>query len=242
MDADRLIFDEIDSTNEEARRRAQVGVAGPVWILGLRQTAARGRRGRAWASPAGNLSATLLMRPDMAPAQAALFSFVACLAVADLLDACAPGADVALKWPNDALLNGGKVAGILLESEGGHGRLAWLAVGIGVNLAHAPAPEAGAAFAPICVGDVAPPPTPHVALDILAGAFARWQALLEADGFAPIRAAFMARAARVGEVIEARLPQETLRGIFTDLDEDGSLVLDTGRVRRRISAADVFFP
>ncbi|MFT7390388.1 MAG: BirA family biotin operon repressor/biotin-[acetyl-CoA-carboxylase] ligase [Paracoccaceae bacterium] len=242
MTIPRRIYAEIDSTNEEARRLAQAGAAGPVWVLGLRQTAGRGRRGRAWIAPAGNLAATLLLRPAMAPAKAALLSFVACLAVADLLDACAPGAHIALKWPNDALLNGAKVAGVLLESEGAGGGLSWLAVGIGVNLMHAPPPEPGAAFEPIAVADIAPPPAPEQALDILEASFARWQAVLETDGFAPIRAAFLARAARVGEIIEARLPHETIRGRFTDLDADGCLVLDTGNALRRISAADVFFP
>lgn len=242
MTIERRIFAEIDSTNEEARRLAHKGEAGPVWLLGLTQTDGRGRRGRAWTAPPGNLSATLLLRPDMTPAKAALLSFVACLAVADLLDACAPDADVALKWPNDALLNGGKVAGVLLESEGGAGGLSWLAVGIGVNLMHAPPAEPGAAFAPIAVSGVADPPDPETALDILAAAWDRWAEVYRTEGFAPIRAAFLARAARIGDIIEARLPAETIRGVFADLDEDGQLVLDTGNARRRISAADVFFP
>lgn len=242
MPIERRIFAEIDSTNEEARRLAHAGEAGPVWLLGLHQSAGRGRRGKVWTAPPGNLSATLLLRPVMTPAEAALLSFVACLAVADLLAACAPGADVALKWPNDALLNGGKVAGVLLESEGGAGGLSWLAVGIGVNLMHAPPRDPGAAFAPIAVSDVAPPPDPEAALDILSGAWDRWEGVYRTEGFAPIRAAFLSRAARIGEIIEARLPDETIRGLFADLDEDGQLVLDTGDARRRISAADVFFP
>jgi len=238
----RRIFAEIDSTNEEARRLAHAGEAGPVWLLGLHQSAGRGRRGKAWSAAAGNLSATLLLRPAMTPAEAALLSFVACLAVADLLVACAPDAHVALKWPNDALLNGGKVAGVLLESEGGAGGISWLAVGIGVNLRHAPPRDPAAAFAPIAVSDVAPAPTPEAALDILAAAWDRWEAIYRTDGFAPIRAAFLSRAARIGEIIEARLPHETVRGLFADLDADGRLVLDTGNARRLISAADVFFP
>ncbi|MGG7565946.1 biotin--[acetyl-CoA-carboxylase] ligase [Rhodovulum sp. DZ06] len=238
----RRVFAELDSTNEEARRLARQGEAGPVWLLGLRQTGGRGRRGREWTSPEGNLYATLLLRPGMGPGAAALYSFVACLAVADLLDRAAPGAEVALKWPNDALLNGGKVAGVLLESEGDGRAVHWLAVGIGVNLASAPPRAPDAAFPPIAAAEVAPPPSPEQALDILAEAWDRWDALYRAEGFAPIRAAFLARAARIGEIIEARLPQETIRGLFADLDEDGRLVLDTGETRRRISAADVFFP
>ena len=238
----RRIFAEIDSTNAEARRLASTGEAGPVWLLGLRQTAGRGRRGRDWSAPEGNLAATLLLRPDCGPADAARLSFVACLAVADLLDEAAPGADVALKWPNDVLLNGGKVSGVLLESEGDGTSVHWLAIGIGVNLAAAPPRAPDAAFAPVALAGIAPPPAPEAALDILAAAWDRWAALYRAEGFGPIRAAFLSRAARMGEIIEARLPDRTLRGMFADLDEDGRLVLDTGESQVRISAADVFFP
>lgn len=242
MRATLRVLPEIDSTNDETRRLARKGEAGPVWTMALRQTAARGRRGRAWSSPAGNLSTTLLLRPGMEPGRAALYSFVACLAVADLLDAVCPGGEVALKWPNDALLNGGKAAGVLLESEGGAKGLDWLAIGIGVNLAHAPEADPDAAFKPVSVAEFAPPPTPEDALAILARAFETWEDVFLSEGFGAIRAAFLRRAARIGEIIEARLPNARHRGVFADLDEDGRLVLDTGDARRLISAADVYFP
>jgi BirA family biotin operon repressor/biotin-[acetyl-CoA-carboxylase] ligase len=136
---DCLILDEIDSTNEEARRRSPS--ARPLWIAARRQSAGRGRQGRGWVSPAGNLSATLLIGRDEPPAALATLSFHAALALVDVLARFAPQAGIATKWPNDALLNGRKTAGVLLENfgpGGGHG--ANLAIGIGINLAGHPDP------------------------------------------------------------------------------------------------------
>jgi BirA family transcriptional regulator, biotin operon repressor / biotin---[acetyl-CoA-carboxylase] ligase len=132
----RRVLAETDSTMAEATRIAP-GLGGPEWILALRQTAARGRQGRAWAMPEGNFAASLVMRPACGPAEAALRSFVAALALRDAFVAAGVAeGDLALKWPNDVLLWGGKVAGILLESlSDGRGGVAHLVVGIGVNLA-----------------------------------------------------------------------------------------------------------
>ncbi len=237
----REVLEEIDSTSDEARRRAEAGAPGPLWIKARRHCAARGRRGRAWAAPAGNLSATALLRPALAPRQAALLSFAACLAVAELFDAAAPAAEVALKWPNDPLLNGKKAAGVLLESAGDGARLDWLSVGVGVNLAHGPPPEPGAWPATSVAAQTGAAPEPEAALEILAAAFARRAAALSAEGFAPLRAAWLARAARLGEKVVARLPGEAVTGDFVDLAEDGALVLATATGLRRIHAADVFF-
>ena len=233
-----VLLDEVDSTNAEARRRAPV--AAPLWIAARRQTAARGREGRRWESPAGNLAATLLLPRDDPPAALARLSFHAALAVADLLGQLAPGAEVRLKWPNDALLNGAKVAGILLESFGG--TPAQLAIGIGVNLAHAPA-AAEARWRPTSVAaETGSAPEPDAALGILAERLEHWLRLDAAEGFAPVRAAWLARAARLGQPIEARLASTTLTGRFEDVDTDGALVLGTAGGRRRIAAADIFFP
>ena len=131
-------YDELDSTNAEARRRAEAGAIGPVWITAAIQTAGRGRRGRAWSTQAGNLAATLLTTTDRLPAEAAQLSFVAALAASDLADTCLGVGVARLKWPNDVLVHGRKAVGILVESgTRPDGRL-WLAIGIGVNLAHAP--------------------------------------------------------------------------------------------------------
>ena len=111
-----LRFDEIDSTNAEGRRRADAGEIGPLWITAARQTAGRGRRGRAWETGSGNLAATLLLTLDKSPAEAALISFVTALAIADLTTTYVPPSLVTLKWPNDVMVAGRKVSGVLIES------------------------------------------------------------------------------------------------------------------------------
>ncbi len=228
----------------EAARRLP-GLAGPTWIMAHRQTAARGRRGRPWADPGGNLAATLVMFPGGDPAAAAQRSFVAALALDAALTAVTgqPGR-LALKWPNDVLLDGGKVAGILLEAGGQGGQVAHLAVGIGVNLCTAPpveALEAGAlppvALAPATGVRVAP----ETFLTLLAAAFDRFERCLQREGFAAIRSAWLARAARIGQSVTARTGRETLHGRFATIDEAGALVIDTEAGRRHVTAADIFF-
>ena len=234
-------LEEIDSTNAEARRRAEAGVRGPLWITAKRQTAGRGRRGRGWETGAGNLAATYLAHTAKPPAEAAQVSFVAALAVADLAAAYVPAGLVSLKWPNDPLIGGRKAAGILVES-GPHpdGGL-WLAIGCGVNLATPPeaADRPATAFAEHMR---TPPPQPLEALETLAASFERWRDVWERLGFPPIAEAWTTRAHGLGEPCTARLPAETVTGIAEGLDPDGALRLRTrsGAVRR-ITAGDVFF-
>ncbi len=218
-------------------------MAGRAWILTHDQYQGRGRRGRAWAMPAGNFAGSLALRPDGDPGQAALYSFVAALALYDALAAaCGPAARLALKWPNDVLLNGGKVAGILLESAGQGPRVAALAVGIGVNLAEAPPADPGAAFPPVSVaGETGLTIGAEDFLDLLAPAFAAWEARLLAEGFGPIRDAFLARAARLGETITARTGTAEMTGRFDGIDQTGALILTTAAGRQAVPAADVFF-
>ena len=235
---DRIILDEVDSTNEEARRR--IGAPNPLWIAAHRQTAARGRQGRGWSSPPGNLAATLLIARDEPPGELAKLSFHASLAVADLFAHFAPGAEVATKWPNDALLSGKKAAGILLENFGaGAGRKANLAIGIGVNLAHHPDP-AETRWPPTSLRAVTGvEPDFMAALEVLADRLAHWLAVSD---FAVIRRVWLARATHLGKQIEARLPDRTVSGIFQDVDDDGALVLGTTEGVQRIAAADIHFP
>ncbi len=241
----RQVLAETDSTNAEAARQAP-NLAGPTWILALRQSAGRGRRGRPWADPPGNFAATLVMRPAEAPALVALRSFVASLALFEALTAVTGRAEAfALKWPNDVLLNGGKVAGILLEGLGGAGgRMTHLAIGIGVNLKSAPAPhelEEGALRPVSLLSEAGVAVTAEEFLDILAPAYARWESRFTTYGFAPVRDAWLARAARLGEAITARTGAESVTGIFETVDAAGNLVLSTPKGRRAIAAADVFF-
>jgi BirA family transcriptional regulator, biotin operon repressor / biotin---[acetyl-CoA-carboxylase] ligase len=234
-------LEEIDSTNAEARRRAEAGARGPLWITAKRQTAGRGRRGRGWETGAGNLAATYLAHTAKPPAEAAQVSFVAALAVADLAAAYVPASLVTLKWPNDPLIAGRKAAGILIES-GPHpdGGL-WLAIGCGVNLATPPesADRPATAFAEHMR---APPPQPLEALETLAASFERWRDVWERLGFPPIAEAWTTRAHGLGEPCTARLPAETITGVAEGLDPDGALRLRTGPGKvRRITAGDVFF-
>jgi len=235
---DRLILDKTDSTNEEARRRAPT--AAPLWILARKQTAGRGRLGRDWSSPRGNLTATLLIGRDQAPGELAKLSFHASLAVADLLAHFAPGAGVTLKWPNDALLNGSKAAGILLENFGsGGGHKANLAIGIGINLAHHPDPAASRWPPTSLLAETGRAPGIEEALLVLADRLDHWLGVAD---FATVRAAWLARASHLGQPIEARLPDRTLTGVFEDVDAEGALVLRTPQGTRRIAAADIHFP
>jgi BirA family biotin operon repressor/biotin-[acetyl-CoA-carboxylase] ligase len=234
------VYEELASTNAEARCRGEAGEAGPVWIMALRQTAGRGRRGRAWTSGEGNLAATLLMTTERPPAEAAQASFVAALAAGDLADACVGPGAARLKWPNDVLVHGRKAAGILLEA-GPRPDGLWLAIGVGANLASHPRDVelAATSFAEHMPTRA---PTPRDALEILATRFEAWRAIWSQQGFAPIAAAWTERAYGLGRPCEARLPNRTLQGLAEGLEPDGALRLrlDGGAVER-ITAGDVFF-
>ncbi|WP_299927352.1 biotin--[acetyl-CoA-carboxylase] ligase [uncultured Pelagimonas sp.] len=238
----KRVLAEVDSTNAEAARIAK-DLAGPEWILGLKQTAARGRRGRAWVNPLGNFSATLVLRPTETPDVVALRSFVTALALYDAFEALTgTSAGLALKWPNDVLLNGGKVAGILLEGIGGPG--GHLAIGIGINLIAAPdaAQVESGAVAPVSLlAETGKRVSPEMMLAALAKAYAAREASFVTYGFAPIRQAWMDRAARLGEVVTARLANHEVTGTFEEVDAQGNLVLKTAKGREEIAAADVFF-
>lgn len=237
-----LALDEVDSTNAEARRRAEAGENGPLWITALRQTAGRGRRGRAWETGAGgNLAATLLTLTDKPPAEAAQVSFIAALAVWDLVRDHLRAEPPRLKWPNDVLVGGRKICGILVESGRRPDGLLWLAVGIGVNLAEAPdLPDRPATSLRAAGCD--PPPTPAQALDRLSISLTGWLGVWEARGFADIAEAWTQRAQGLGAPCRANLGSETLDGVALGLDVDGALrlQLSDGSVRR-VTAGDVFF-
>ena len=242
--ASLLLLDQIDSTNAEARRRAEAGEAGPLWIAARRQTGGRGRRGRAWESDAGNLFATLLMTTRKPPAEAAQVTFVAALAVADLLDAWAPPSLVTIKWPNDVMLAGEKASGVLVESGAHPSGGLWLAVGIGVNLAHAPSgtERPATALAHHLRGDVSAPPSVEVAAARLAEAFAIWLERWEALGFEPVLDAWRARTPGLDGPAVARLGHETVEGRAEGVAADGALRLRLADgTLRLISAGDVFF-
>lgn len=240
----RHILPTVDSTNAHALRLAPK-FSGPAWFLGLEQTAGRGRRARPWASPRGNFYATLLLHPTESAEHVALRSFVAALALRQALVTLTGLPEAfALKWPNDVLLNGGKVAGILLESIGAGQGVAHLAIGIGVNLIGAPDHaqlEHGAVLPVSLLGETGLRVEPEACLDTLAAAYAQWEATFVAQGFAPVRSEWLGHAAKLGEPIRARTGSQTRDGIFETIDSAGNLILRTNQGPVAISAAEVFF-
>jgi len=238
----RLVaLDAIDSTNEEAKRLARAGAADKTVVWARSQTGGKGRGGRLWVSPPGNLYVSLIFRPDVPAAQAAELGFVAALALVQALDRLAPGLDLAFKWPNDVLLAGRKLAGILIETESrADSRPDWLVVGVGVNVASAPA---GTEFpATALPNEAGSRVTVEGLLSEFVGSFLDWTTAWRHRGFGALRAPWLARAWGEGQAITVRLPKTTLRGTFVDLDADGALVLGLeGGERRRITAGDVFF-
>ena len=239
----RFVLAQTDSTNAEALRRLASGQAAPFWVLADRQTAGRGRRGRPWVSDPGNFYGSVALRLGPEAGQAALRSFTAALALAETLDGLGiDPARLSLKWPNDVLLDGQKLAGILLESTNQNGQLA-LVIGVGVNLASAPPVTAveETAVRPIALAETGLRITPDAFLDALAPRFAALEAEFQAKGFAPIRAAWLARAARLGQQITARMPGREVSGRFETVDESGAVVLDTPTGRLHLPAADIHF-
>jgi BirA family biotin operon repressor/biotin-[acetyl-CoA-carboxylase] ligase len=237
-----VFLDAVDSTLKEARRRADAGEVAPLWIIAREQTGGYGRRGRSWVSPPGNLHATGLYRLGLGPADAALLSFAAALAVAELAGGIVDPSAVGLKWPNDVLVHGQKCAGILLESWPDRTGSLFVSVGIGVNLVAAPDDVERPAVA-LCAVSGRPAPDPVIAATTLAAAFDRWLATFLSQGFDPIRTAWLARAAgRHGPVV-VRLAHETFEGVFEDLDASGALRVRLGDGSLRlVTAADIHFP
>ncbi len=241
----RLIqFERVDSTMSEAERQAQAGAADGALILAHEQTAGRGRRGRAWATPSGNLALSALLRPRQSLQQAALLGFVAGLALHDCLSAYAElTGRLSLKWPNDLLLDGAKLAGLLLESRSdAQGRAEWLIIGIGVNLAWAPDDTP---YPAIALSALMSPPPAETLATAWASAFALRRASFDSEGFAALRPDWKAAAAGLGRTLAARLADgRVLEGRFEDLALDGNLLLALpGEAQpRAIAAGEVFFP
>jgi BirA family biotin operon repressor/biotin-[acetyl-CoA-carboxylase] ligase len=219
-----LAHDEIDSTNAEALRLMRQGEHGPLWVTAERQSAGRGRRGRKWISAPGNLHASLLLTNPGPVAHWPQLSFVAALAVHDAVVEVASQIRpmLELKWPNDLLLAGAKFAGILIEGEGKEEEGA-VVIGIGVNCTAHPAGAAYPATDLAAGGASVTPAALFAALSVkMPGRLAQWN---RGNGFATIRADWLARAAGLGENIRIGLADRELAGRFEGLDDAGCLVL-----------------
>jgi BirA family biotin operon repressor/biotin-[acetyl-CoA-carboxylase] ligase len=236
-------LERVGSTNDEARRMAEAGAAPGLVVLAGQQTSGRGRHGRAWASPAGNLYASVLLRVDGPLAASGQLSFVAGLALADALSRHAPaGIEPRLKWPNDVLIGRAKVAGILLESVGKANGVdaASIIVGTGVNIVSSPPDTPYPATSLTEEGFAAI--TPRALLGAYLGALDGWLRQWREAGFAGVRAAWCARGVGLGERTRLRLEREELLGRFVDVTTGGALLLDLeGGGRREIAAGDVFY-
>ena len=235
-------FDDIDSTNTEAKRLAAEGAPEFTVVLAKSQNAGRGRRGRHWASPPGNLYSSVVLRPDSTPLEGAQVSFVAALAVSDVARQVLPAAAaIACKWPNDVIVNGHKISGVLLESAATAGRLEWLVLGVGINVRHHPG-LTGAYPSSALVGEGATElevdrVVVHY-LDALAAWYGRWRR----DGFQAVRTAWLERALGLGGPVSVALERETVTGRFVDLDSSGALIVETDDgAHVMIAAGDVTF-
>jgi BirA family transcriptional regulator, biotin operon repressor / biotin---[acetyl-CoA-carboxylase] ligase len=234
-----LAHDVLGSTNVEALRLARQGERGPLWIVAKEQTAGRGRRGRSWTSDPGNLYASLLLTAPSPAEHWPELSFVAALAIHDAIVEVAAELKplLAIKWPNDLLLAGAKLAGILIEGEGGEEGM--VVVGIGVNCASHPADTDHPATDLATAGTRLSPDTLMAALSAkMLGRMAQWN---RGEGFSTIRADWLARAAGLGEDLRVRLADREITGRFEALDERGGLVLrlPDGNATT-VAAGDVF--
>ncbi len=229
----RLIeFESIGSTSDWLVEHA-ADLPDETWVRADTQTAGRGRHGRAWASLEGNLFASALVRPHVNEGAPQQLSFVAVLALAEAVGPWTGRQRLSLKWPNDLLLGGGKLAGILLQASAGA-----VVIGFGVNIAREPV---GVGQRVACLASaVADPPTPVVLLGELRRTFADWRERWRTYGFAPIRTAWLARATPVGWRITVTQGDHALTGTFAGLAEDGAMLLQREGRTVHIHAGDVF--
>lgn len=232
----------VESTNDVARGLADAGAAHGTVVWADEQTKGRGRRGRAWTSPKGNLYSSFIFRPEKAPSDAAQISFVAAVALAEVLASRLPAHSVvSQKWPNDVLVNNAKISGILVESAGGAGGgpVDWVVLGCGVNIVAHPPDTPYAATDMREAGNYSD--TAATLLPAFASALMKWYETWRVGGFAPIRTAWLARAKGLGKTVIVRTQNTEQSGCFNDLDDDGALLLglEDGSVRR-VTAGDVF--
>lgn len=229
------VEESLPSTSDLLIRLAAAGEPEGLAILALRQTAGRGRDGRSWASPAGNLYLSVLLRPGGAAREAGCFALLAAVALAEALEPALPDASaLRVKWPNDLLLGGAKLAGVLCESAADEGgRLEWLVMGLGANLAVAPElPDRPTARLPVPIA----PET--VAVRVLR-ALDAWRARMAAEGLGPLLDAWMRRGPEAGARLTLRGGAAVTTGLYRGLDRDGALLLETEAGIRRFASGEV---
>lgn len=225
------------STQEMVRGLADNGEPEGLGIQALQQTGGKGRHGNTWTSPMGNLYLSVLLRPSCRADKAGQLAFVVALALSDAIDAVmAPGFTKTLKWPNDILIDGKKISGILLESKlDNHGRVDYLIVGTGVNI-FAP-PEGAASLDAIKVDPVYVNKFRDLYLEKLFSHYISWQE----KGFGPVRDEWLKQAHGLNQPMKIRLPEITYEGVFKGIDENGTLIAEVDGVLRNFTAGEVHF-
>ena len=237
-------LDVVKSTNLTAKELASKGEATTpdgTLIWAHEQTEGRGRRGKGWSSPRGNLYISLILRPETALSRSAQLSFVAALSIYDALGNLGPpGHQVHCKWPNDILLNEKKVSGILLESEGTFGNepADWIILGIGLNVMSYPQ---NSTFPSTSLNSEGWQTSIEEVLMAFSRSFLSWTNNWVENGFASIRENWLWRSVGIGSIIHVKVDNQVLEGIFEDIDEDGALILNQSGKTRRITAGDLFF-
>ena len=224
-------FDEVVSTMDEARTLALAGAPHGTTVTARLQTGGRGRGGRHWVSAPGNLYATFVLRPDVAARRTPELGFVVALALAEAVDAFA-GPGTALKWPNDILRDGAKLAGILLERLGDGTVLA----GTGVNVAHSPE---GMPYKVTSLHALGCRTDPGSVLDVLLRRLDAGWAAWRAAGLAPVLARWRTRGPELGATLRVQLGTDLVTGTFAGLGPDGTLLLETPAGRRSLVAGEV---
>ncbi len=233
-------FDRVDSTSTVARAMAEAGTAHGTVVWAREQSAGRGRLSRQWSSPPGNLYLSVVLRPAVAAARVAEMGFACALAVAETAEAFLPhGPAARLKWPNDVLLDGAKIAGILLEGQFSAQSLAYVVAGIGINVASSPDSPTYQTISLRALGSGEI--EPGEVLKVLLTRLSVWLETWTEVGFAPVRAVWMDRAARLGKTITVRIGNEPVEGLFDGIDDTGALLLRTAGGIRRITAGEVAF-
>ncbi len=209
-------------------------------MLAGRQTEGRGSRGRDWDSPTGNLHLSVLIRPSEPARTVGQWALLAGVALAEAIPGEGAVPHLTLKWPNDVLLGGKKLAGILLDSATGPNETVdWLVIGMGANLATAPVIPGRATAA---LADHISPPAPRHLADQILARLSHWRDMRARAGFAAVRAAWMARAQPLGTELSIKLTDRTLAGEFAGLAEDGSLLLRTEGAVRAFATGEVLLP
>ncbi len=233
-------FEEVGSTNDVAKRLADEGATHGEVVVAEAQTAGRGRRGRVWASPAGrNLTLSVVLRPDLPPSRAAELTLVASVALCQAVQQA--GVQAGIKWPNDLLARGKKLAGILTELAADPDRVQWVVLGIGVNVnvrAEELPPELRGTATSLAMERGEPVPRALFAAAVL-GALEEWLDRHAEEGFSPVREAWRAMSDTLGREVRVRAGDRDLEGVAEDVDEAGALLVRTRAGLERILAGDV---